>query len=294
MSGETASLLVALLWTFTALMFERAATIFGSLALNPLRLLMAFVFLSIFSLFAYGKLLPADVTVSSWIWLSLSGFVGFFIGDYFLFKAFEIIGSRISMLIMSLAPVISAFIGYIVLDEILSVSDMLAVTVILSGIAMAVLTKKNGERIKLHHPIGGIVCALIGACSQGAGLILAKIGMHDMNAVNVTQCRVISGFAAFMLALMFSGKIKKAVASYRNSSGLIYASIGAFLGPFAGVSLSIYAISRIEVGVASAIMSIVPVLLIPVSFVFEKKRVRIAEILGIILAVSGVVILFLV
>jgi len=45
--------------------------------------------------------------------------------------------------------------------------------------------------------------------------------------------------------------------------------------------------------VASAIMSIVPVLLIPVSFVFENKKIRIAEILGIILAVSGVVILFL-
>ena len=293
MSGETASLLVALSWTFTALMFERAAKIFGSLALNPLRLLMAFLYLSVFSFIAYGDPFPTGVDFSSWMWLSISGFVGFFIGDYFLFKAFEIIGSRISMLIMSLAPVISAFIGYIVLDEILSATDILAVVIIFSGISIAVLTKKNGERIKMHHPLGGVICALIGAFSQGAGLILAKMGMNNMNAVNVTQCRVIAGFAAFALALIVSGKLKKSVQSYRNSSGFVYASIGAFLGPFTGVSLAMYAISKTEVGVASAIMSIVPVLLIPVSFVFENKKVRMAEILGIILAVSGVVILFL-
>ncbi|HOF34271.1 MAG TPA: DMT family transporter [Spirochaetota bacterium] len=293
MSGETASLLVAIVWTFTALMFERAAKIFGSLALNPLRLLMAFCFLSVFSFFVYGNPFPVGVEASSWMWLSLSGFVGFFIGDYFLFKAFEIIGSRISMLIMSLAPVISAFIGYLVLDEILSITDILAVLIIIIGISLAVLTKKNGERIKIHHPLGGIIFAVIGACSQGAGLILAKIGMNNINAVNVTQCRVIAGFISFTLVLIFSGRLKKSVLSYRNQSGLLYASMGSFLGPFAGVSLSMYAISKTEVGVASAIMSIVPVLLIPVSFVFEKKKVRIAEILGIILAVSGVIILFL-
>ena len=158
MSGETASLLVALSWTFTALMFERAAKIFGSLALNPLRLLMAFLYLSVFSFIAYGNPFPTGVNFSSWMWLSLSGFVGF-IGDYFLFKAFEIIGSRISMLMMSLAPVISAFIGYIVLDEILSATDILAVVIIFSGISIAVLTKKRRTH-KMHHPLGGVICAL--------------------------------------------------------------------------------------------------------------------------------------
>ena len=293
MSGESASLIVACSWTITAIMFERAAKIFGSLALNPIRLFAALIFLSLFSFFSAGSFFSGGVTGRSLLWLSASGFVGFFIGDYFLFRAFEIIGSRIAMLIMSLAPVIASLIGYVFLGEFLSLTDGFAVLIIFCGISAAVLSKKNGGTIRLNHPVKGILAALIGAVSQGAGLVLAKNGMQGLSAVTVTQVRVTAGFAAFILAAVFSGKIITFVKSYANRKGLAYAAAGSFFGPFIGVALSMYAISKTEVGVASAIMSIVPVLLVPAAFLMEKKPVRPAEILGIIIAVSGVAILFL-
>ena len=107
-AGELAALMAAIFWTFTALAFESAGKKIGSLTVNLLRLFMAFFFLGIFTWFSRGDFFPSGASYHNWIWLSLSGFVGFVLGDLFLFRAYVVVGARISMLIMSLAPPIAA------------------------------------------------------------------------------------------------------------------------------------------------------------------------------------------
>jgi len=79
--GEFAALIVAICWTFSALAFEAASKRVGSLAVNIIRLALALVFLSVFSWFHRGLALPTDASHYQWFWLSLSGFVGFVLGD---------------------------------------------------------------------------------------------------------------------------------------------------------------------------------------------------------------------
>lgn len=57
--------------------------------------------------------LPFDAQAEQWAWLALSGIVGFVIGDLLLFQSYVIIGARIAMLIMALAPPITAFAGWL-------------------------------------------------------------------------------------------------------------------------------------------------------------------------------------
>jgi drug/metabolite transporter (DMT)-like permease len=70
-------------------------------------------------------------------------------------------------------------------------------------------------------------------------------------------------------------------------------NLGAFFGPFLGVSLSLAAIQYTETGVASTIMSIVPVLIIPPAVLIFKEKVSLRAVLGAALAVAGVALLFL-
>ena len=95
-TGEFAALLTAFFWTITALSFESASHRIGSVAVNILRLIIGFAFLSVFTLIRRGFLLPVDATHNNWIWLSLSGLVGFVFGDLFLLKSYTIKGSRFS------------------------------------------------------------------------------------------------------------------------------------------------------------------------------------------------------
>jgi len=53
--GELAALLTAVFWTITALAFESASRKVGSLSVNLLRLVTAFVFLSVYAWVSRGK-----------------------------------------------------------------------------------------------------------------------------------------------------------------------------------------------------------------------------------------------
>ena len=100
--GEIAALLTALCWTVTAMAFESAGKRVGALSLNLIRLLIGLLFLTAFNFFYNHALIP-KATGYQWFWLVASGLVGFVLGDLFLFRAFILIGARISMLIRSWA-----------------------------------------------------------------------------------------------------------------------------------------------------------------------------------------------
>src|SRR5690348_15476824 len=96
--GQLLALATAFLWTVSALSFEAASRRAGSVAVNLLRLVLAFLLLGAFGLYARGRALPTDATPHHWRWLLLSGAVGFFIGDLCLFRAFVVLGARLSTL----------------------------------------------------------------------------------------------------------------------------------------------------------------------------------------------------
>jgi len=72
-----------------------------------------------------------------------------------------------------------------------------------------------------------------------------------------------------------------------------FITLGAFFGPFLGVSLSLLSVQYIHVGVAQTFMSVIPVLIIPFVIIIHKEKVSLRAVAGAILAVVGVAILFL-
>ena len=99
--------------------FESASQKVGSMAINLIRLMMALVLLTLFCWIARGRPLPVDASAHAWLWLSVSGLAGFTIGDLCLFRAFVVVGSRISMLLMTLVPPFAALLGWILLGRVI-------------------------------------------------------------------------------------------------------------------------------------------------------------------------------
>ena len=143
--GEIAALGTAICWTATSISFELAGRKIGSLSVNLIRLIMAFFLIGTYTLFTRGMFLPLDASSDIWMWLSISGLVGFVIGDLFLFQAFVEVGARISMLIMASAPPITALLGFIIMGEVLSVQELIGMLITISGIATVILVKKSGN-----------------------------------------------------------------------------------------------------------------------------------------------------
>jgi drug/metabolite transporter (DMT)-like permease len=293
-TGEWAALAVAVFWTITALAFESASKKVGSLPVNWIRLLAGFFFLSVFCYFHRGFLFPTDAAPSAWFWLTLSGAVGFVLGDLFLFRAFVMIGSRIAMLIMALAPPMTAVLGRIFLNEKMSRLSLIGMGLTLLGIAMVVLDRPTQEApIKLAHPVAGILLALGGAVGQASGLILSKIGMAGYSPFAATQIRILAGIAGFTVILTVMKAWPRTLAALRHGPAMARLTAGAFFGPFLGVSFSLIAIQHTKAGIASTIMSTVPVLIIPPAVIFKKEKITLREIAGALVAVAGVAVLFL-
>ncbi len=300
-TGELAALCTAFFWTITALAFESAGKKVGSLSVNIIRLTIAFIYLGMFSFISRGEFLPMGASYHNWVWLSLSGLVGFVLGDLFLFQADVVLGARISMLIMSLAPPIAAVAGWLLMDETMNLKSIIGMTLTFIGIAITILAKKedfeeNGNRkVKLHfkYPVKGILLAIGGAAGQGLGLVLSSYGIQDYNPFAATQIRVITGIIGFILVITYIGFWPRVISAVLNLDAMKRLGVGAFFGPFLGVSFSLLAVKYTTSGIASTIMSIVPVLIIAPSVIFMKEKITWIEVVGAFIAVFGVSLFFI-
>lgn len=292
--GELAALATAIFWTVTALSFEFASKRVGSLAVNMIRLTFAFIVLGFFTLITRGMFLPLDASPHAWLWLSLSGLVGLVLGDYFLFKAYTVLSSRIAMLIMTTVPPMTAIIGWLLLGEKMLPLHILGMFLTMGGIFMAIFTRpENGQKIHLSYPVKGIIFALIGAAGQAGGLVLSKYGMGEYNSFAASHIRLIAGmtgYAVIILVLRKQGLIRNAI---HDGKGMKAIALGSFFGPFLGISFSLLAVKYTETGIAATIMAIVPILIIIPSVLVFKEKFTWMEILGAVVSVAGVVLMFL-
>ena len=293
-AGEAAALATAVCWTATALAFESAGKRIGSLAVNLIRLVIGLGFLAAYTTISRGHVVPDDASAHAWIWLSLSGVAGFAIGDLCLFRAFVLLGARLSMLLMALVPPFTAVIGLAILGERLAPLDWLGMTLTLGGVAWVVAERRPPSAVEARAGVSrtGIILGVVAAAGQAGGLVLSKYGMRDYDPFAATQIRIIAGIASFSVLFLVIGWWPKIIGACRDRAAMASTTIGAFFGPFLGVSLSLVAIKYTETGVAATIMALVPVLIIPPAVLIMKESVSTRAILGSLVAVAGVALLF--
>lgn len=292
--GEIAALGTAFCWTFTGISFEYAGKKVGSLAVNFIRLILGFIFISIFTYLTRGLLLPTDSTSFNWIWLGLSGIIGFFLGDLFLFQSYLEIGTRVAMLIMAASPPITALLGFIFMGETITWKGLLGMAITTLGIAVVILSKETGEKkIKITHSAKGLTYAFLGALGQSVGLILSKVGMGSYNAFAATQIRIVTGFIGFLILFIYKRKWNDLTVAFKDKKAMTGITIGSIFGPFLGVSLALISLQHTTAGISATITSIMPVLIIPFSIILFKEKVKPKEILGTLISVVGVAVLFI-
>ena len=306
--GEIISLAVAVSWTVTALFAEVASKCIGSLQFNVVRMFLSIVMLGLTLWCFTGSPVPLYANSDAWLWLSLSGFVGYLLGDYCLFNSYILIGSRFGQLFMTLAPIAAAFSAWAILGERMSLQAVVGMLVTISGIGLSVLNKGGGKhRLSLKLPLKGVLFGIGAGIGQGVGLVLSKVGMnHYEQSIPVgeelvaelvpfasTMIRAITGFVGFFLVMIFQKKHSTMSVVLRNRKGMNAAVWATFAGPFIGVSLSLMAVQYTEAGIASTLMALTPIFILwPSSFFFGQK-VTTKEIAGAVISVVGVSLFFL-
>jgi len=293
MCGEAAALLTAVCWTFNSIVFSMAGRRVGSVTVNHIRLLVALVAMFPVHMAAHGSLLATGQGWRSTAYLALSGIVGYALGDAFLFEAFVLIGARLSMLLMLLTPIFGSVMAWLFLGEYLKPLEITAILIAVSGIAMVIGSNRSvnlGERRNFRL---GVLLGVGAAAGQAGGLLLSKLGMASgASPIAANQIRVIAALAVIAPLFFLNGRLGRDLEKMRDRRALGYITSGALVGPVLGVILSLVAISHAHIGVASTLMSLSPVLLLPVARYLYRETITWPAIAGTGIALTGSAMLF--
>ena len=199
--GESASLLTSLCYVVSTVVFARAARRVGASTVNGVRLGAALLVMVILHQVLLGSPFPAGAGPARLAWLGLSGLIGFALGDALLFEAYVQLGPRLTLLVYTLWPVLSALMAWAFLGEAMGLRRTAAMLVTVAGIALVVAepgrtagaaAPGRPRRLSL-----GLMLALGASAGQAVGFIFAKVGMAGgYSPVSANTVRVAAGAAS--------------------------------------------------------------------------------------------------
>jgi drug/metabolite transporter (DMT)-like permease len=295
-AGELAALGTAFCWAAGANLFAAAADRLGPTALNRLRLAFAFVFLTFALLVVRGSPWPTWATPDQVAVLAASGLIGFVFGDHYGFRSIVNLGPGRATLVMSSAPLFTLLLAWPLLGERPGPFVWAGMALLVGGLAWVLLERVQETHEAVRGSAGaGVLFGVLAALGQAGGYVLSKLALRTgIDPLPATVVRVTAAVLGVWAWAVLRGDLGATLRTIRSDRGGVgFAAAGAFAGPFLGVTLSLVALQSIEAGVAASITAFFPVLTILIAMRFHHERLTARLLLGALVAVAGVVVLFL-
>jgi drug/metabolite transporter (DMT)-like permease len=298
--GEFSALSTAVFWTLSALAWTSAGRQVGALSVSFIRLVIAFVLLTITCKIAHGLWWPSDADARTWTILLISGFFGFFLADLCIFKAFIIIGPRLTLLLQAFTPPLAAMLSHWYLGDTLGTKKWLAMAVTLAGVVWVVLERQESPK-EMHHRkdfTWGVLLAIGSAVFTAFGQVFSRQGIHHPNGSNydpfaATLIRVIGAFACYLVLLFVMRRWRQIGRTTQHGRAMVIIALGAVVGPYLGVAMNMKALATCSTGVVTTIISTTPVLILPLVILLYKEKVSPRAAIGAGISVLGVALLMI-
>jgi drug/metabolite transporter (DMT)-like permease len=274
----------------------------GSYNVNAIRILFYLIGVSIIYLLIFGPGFP-NANPAQWLYLGLSAFFGLVFGDFLFFVALKHITPRLTFLIASsIAPIVSALVGFLFLGEKLAMKDIAGILIVLAGIL--IVLSKNGKEDSFSaansRKIYGIVIAVICAVGQGLSMVFTKIGImggiktipKPLDPFAASVIRTIYGAVIIWGIAMITGKAKTIFHSMKDKTSLKATIIGAVAAVIA-IWLLLFALTHAKVGIAVTLGNMMPIMIILIMFIMKREKTGARGIVGSTISIAGVAVLML-
>lgn len=262
-----------------------------------MRILIGFLALLVLNWVVFGTPIPLKTGNATWLWLLLSGLVGLAIGDTFLYKVYQISGPRIGMLLQGMNPIFGTLITWIFLGETLSLQQILGMLLTLGGIGWVVSGQRDARMGDSPNKItnSAILFGILAALGQAVSMVFSKLGMAGgIHPFAGNEIRMFSAlvflWGSALLRRQAGSTIKTSVT---NPKAMRWLLMGTFFGPVIGISTSLLAVQKAPLGVATTLMALPPVFLLPISYFVYKERPGWQAAAGTLAAIGGIALMFL-
>ena len=303
LTSELAGLATAVLWACSAMVWGVLGRRRGiaPTAVATMRLAIASALLLTGHALFYGRFWPAGVPPKALALLVLSGVAGIGVGDLLYFKSLVLIGPRLSMTLGSLAPVVAAVLAWLPpMRERLDWRGATGMLLAIGGVIWVVMEKRGRESWPTT-PAGfrrGVVYSVLNVLVTAVAFLCSRAGMVYCSASPVppfsAACIRVAAATVFCWALMaLTGRLGTTVAPFRDRVNLGWLSLGTTIGMVIGVSLSMVAMQGAATGVATTLISMSPLALIPLTWAAYGERPTWGRVVATVVAMGGIGLLML-
>jgi drug/metabolite transporter (DMT)-like permease len=297
--GYLAGIGTSLMFSIGSNFFTFAGRQIGSAVVNRVRLVFAVVFIMLVHFLFYGTPFPFNAEPERFFFFGLSGFIGYALGDAFLFQGFVMVGPRLSMLMMSLAPVLSVILAFLFLNERLETQELIGIIIVVSGVLFVVSDNKAGNQSSQAITGSrdywiGLGFALGGAVGQAVGLVLSKRGLEgDFSPISGNVIRLMTAMISIWIFTILAGQFSNTFRKLKERpDSFKYLIAGTISGPVIAVSLGLFSTQNVPAGIASTLQALMPIFLIPISYFVYGEKPTLRGLIGTVIVFTGILLLF--
>ncbi len=294
--GQLLALFTAACWAQNSIIYYHVGKQIGSDTVAHIRMWFAFPAIIILTRLLEGIWFPTSLSWQTYALLLGSGALGFFITDKLLFQAYILLGSRESMVIMTLSPVVTALFGYFIFSETLNTIQIIGMMTTIVGVMIAILLdkKKSLQTQEAKDRTTGLIFAILASFMQSLSYLFAKLALQETGPVATNLLRNLGGFACFFIFnFLIKKNGKKQFEMAKQPKFLMLLALAAMVGPVLGMTSQMKAFTLAPVGIVTTITQVTPILLLPFDVFILKKKITAASLAGTFISITGVAILFL-
>lgn len=137
--GELLALFTAFCWAQNSVFYSITGKRVSSSTTAHIRLWITLPFMLLIHFLFYKTFFPFNEPLKAYIYISLSGFFGYFFADLMIFKSFVDLGPRETTVILTLTPIFSSILSYFIFSQSLTLLKIAGIAVTITGIITVII-----------------------------------------------------------------------------------------------------------------------------------------------------------
>lgn len=284
--GEILSVLAAVVWAVSVVLFRLSGRSMSPLALNFFKNIVATaLLLATFPIVGQDILRPAPFL--DYALLALSGILGITVADTLFFRSLNIVGAGLSQVVsLAYSPFVIVF-TFVFLGERLSPGDIAGAALILGGVLLTTghtpppgLTRRDLRT--------GIAIASLSVALMALGITLAKPVLNRSPVLWATGVRLYAGVLSLAIFTLLSRRRRYVWSTLVPSAAWRFSLPAAVLGAYAAMIIWIAGMKFTQASTAAILNQTSAVFVLPIAALVLKEPVTRRKLGAVALAIAGV------
>lgn len=278
--GIIAALSSAASWAFGTVVFEKLGKVVPYAGITFLKGVFSLV-LMLFIVLICGDF--KSITLHDSLILTASGIIGIAIGDSLFFRSLQDLGAKIQVLYFLLGQIVTMILSFLLLGDVLSISEYVGAIVLLIGIIIVTWGKQEDHPNKLRGVLGGFLSILCFSIST----IMIKYTDEQIDVISASFYRMLAGTIIMTIIGTTGKRIGAWISPLKDKKILTLFLVNVLVITIGGFILSMYAIKTISVSLASVLSTTEPIFVILFAYMINKDAIKKKEIIGAIISIIG-------